>query len=76
LDQAGGFCAQCLASVAEDAGFETPKGHVLCGSCYFALWRPKGAHELKPEVEEKRPKSRRERIKSIWSPGPLGELDP
>lgn len=60
----------------EDLGFETPQGDVLCGPCYFTLWGPRGAKDVDPGNEGRRPESRRpETIGPFWTPGPLGELD-
>jgi len=34
-------CAQCLTVVDERLSYETPRGEILCGPCYFALWGPR-----------------------------------
>jgi hypothetical protein len=70
-------CAQCLTVVEEHLGYETPRGEILCGPCYFALWGPNGHRALPKPTEEHRPVSLRPRRgRTIWIPGPTGELDP
>ncbi len=71
-------CAQCMAEVEERLGFEAGRGggEILCGPCYFGLWGPAGKDDLSRAGEEKRPTSRRPKRKSVWIPGPTGELAP
>lgn len=70
-------CVQCLQVVDEERGYESPRGDLLCGSCYFALWGPRGASRFSRETEARRPRSTAPpKGRPIWLPGPTGELDP
>ncbi len=70
-------CGQCLAEIEENLGYETTRGDLLCGPCYFALWGPRGAHAVSRATDTQRPSSTRpKRGRPIWMPGPSGELDP
>ncbi len=71
-------CSQCMSEISDGIGFDATinAGETLCGPCYFGLWGPIGKDELSPASEEKRPQSRRPKTKTVWIPGPTGELAP
>ena len=70
-------CEHCLRAVPDELGFENHRGDVLCGPCYFVLWGPKGQRAMSAESDRRRPGTRRSLPgRTIWIPGPTGELDP
>lgn len=70
-------CAQCMRPVHPGLGYTAHTTELLCGPCYFALWRPRDGTDLGPVSEPRRPESRRpERPPTTWITGPTAELDP